>query len=86
MVVIRLARGGSHNRPFYNIVVADKHARRDGRFIEKIGFLNRLASANTESVRIDLARVDHWLSKGAQMTDTVAAEIKKYRISAAAAA
>ena len=86
MVVIRLARGGSHDRPFFNVVVADKLARRDGRFIEKLGFLNRLASANTEGVRIDLARVDYWLSKGAQMTDTVAALVKTYRKSAAAAA
>ena len=52
MVVIRLARGGSKHRPFFNIVVADKRVRRDGRFIERIGFYNPIAKGGEESLRM----------------------------------
>ena len=53
MVTIRLSRGGSKKRPFYNIVVADSRDRRDGRFIERIGFYNPVASGNSETLRIN---------------------------------
>jgi small subunit ribosomal protein S16 len=72
MVVIRLSRGGSKKNPFYNVVVADSRNRRDGRFIERVGFYNPLARANAETLRIDEARVQHWTSNGAQLSDTVA--------------
>jgi small subunit ribosomal protein S16 len=52
MVVIRLARGGSHNRPFFNIVVADKRNRRDGRFIERLGFHNPLVKEGVVGTNI----------------------------------
>jgi small subunit ribosomal protein S16 len=52
MVVIRFSRGGSKNRPFFNVVVADSRCRRDGRFIERIGFFNPVAKEGTEGVRI----------------------------------
>ena len=52
MVVIRLARGGAKKRPFYNVVVADSRNRRDGRFIERVGFYNPVAAANEEGLRI----------------------------------
>ncbi len=71
MVVIRLSRGGSKARPFYNIVVADKRNRRDGRFIERLGFYNPLASGQAEALRIAQDRLSHWLSVGAQPSDTV---------------
>ena len=71
MVVIRLARGGSKNRPFYSVVVADSRNRRDGRFIERVGFYNPVAAESEESVRFAADRVNHWVSKGAQMSDTV---------------
>jgi small subunit ribosomal protein S16 len=71
MVVIRLARGGSKKRPFYNIVVAPKQERRDGRFIERVGFYNPVASGNAESLRIALDRVAHWTGVGAQLSPTV---------------
>jgi small subunit ribosomal protein S16 len=71
MVVIRLARGGSKKRPFYNIVVAPKQERRDGRFIERVGFYNPVASGNAESLRISLDRIAHWTGVGAQMSPTV---------------
>jgi small subunit ribosomal protein S16 len=72
MVVIRLARGGSKKRPFYNIVVADSRERRDGRFIERVGFYNPLAQGQAEKLRVSLDRVTHWVGVGAQTSDTVA--------------
>jgi small subunit ribosomal protein S16 len=71
MVVIRLARGGAKARPFFNIVVADKRTRRDGRFIERIGFYNPIATANEESIRIAQDRLTYWRSVGAQASPTV---------------
>jgi small subunit ribosomal protein S16 len=71
-VKIRLARGGTKKRPYYRVVVADERAPRDGRFIEKVGTYNPLlASDNTERIKLDLERIQHWLSKGAQPTDRV---------------
>ena len=72
MVVIRLARGGSKKRPFYNIVVADSRNRRDGRFIERIGFYNPLATGSAESLRVDRERLAYWEGVGAQPSETVA--------------
>ena len=70
MVVIRLSRGGSKARPFYNIVVADKRVRRDGRFIERLGFYNPLAKDGEEGLRIAQDRLAYWLGVGAQASDT----------------
>jgi small subunit ribosomal protein S16 len=77
MVVIRLARGGSKNRPFYNIVVTDSRNRRDGRFIERLGFYNPVANDKEERVRVALDRVNHWVGVGAQLSDTVARLLKE---------
>ncbi|GAB4122454.1 MAG: 30S ribosomal protein S16 [Sideroxydans sp.] len=77
MVVIRLSRGGSKNRPFYNVVVADSRNRRDGRFIERIGFYNPLAAEGTEGLRIQLDRVAHWQERGAQLSEAVGRLVKK---------
>ena len=85
MVVIRLSRGGAKNRPFYNVVVADSRCRRDGRFIERIGFYNPVASEGTEALRLDQDRISYWTSNGAQMSDTVARLVKKSKPAAAAA-
>jgi small subunit ribosomal protein S16 len=71
MVVIRLARGGAKKRPFYNIVVADSRERRDGRFIERVGFYNPMASGAEQPLRIALDRVAHWTGHGAQPSPTV---------------
>ena len=71
MVVIRLARGGAKKRPFYNIVVAAKAERRDGRFIERVGFYNPMASGAEEPLRLALDRVAHWSGVGAQLSPTV---------------
>lgn len=83
MVVIRLSRGGSKKRPFYQVVVADSRKPRDGRFIEKIGFFNPLAKGQEEAVRLDLERVSHWVSKGAQLSDRVASLVKQKQKAAA---
>jgi small subunit ribosomal protein S16 len=71
MVVIRLARGGAKARPFFNIVVADKRTRRDGRFIERLGFYNPIATANEESIRVAQDRLVYWKGVGAQASPTV---------------
>ena len=71
MVVIRLARGGSKKRPFYNIVVAAKAERRDGRFIERVGFYNPMASGGEEPLRVAIDRVSYWAGVGAKLSPTV---------------
>ena len=86
MVVVRLARGGSKKRPFYNIVVAEQKNRRDGRFLERVGFYNPLASGNAETLRLSLDRVDAWVKTGAQASDAVnrlIVEAKKAAVPAA---
>jgi small subunit ribosomal protein S16 len=77
MVVIRLSRGGAKKRPFFNIVVADSRHRRDGRFIERIGFYNPIAGEGEEGLRIAMDRIEHWQHRGAQLSDTVAGLLKK---------
>ncbi|MEY4123056.1 MAG: hypothetical protein RLZZ457_1894 [Pseudomonadota bacterium] len=77
MVVIRLSRGGSKARPFFNIVVADKRVRRDGRFIERIGFYNPIAKGGEEGLRIAQDRLSHWTGVGAQCSPTVERLIKQ---------
>ena len=86
MVVIRLARGGAKKRPFYNMVVADSRYKRDGRFIERIGFYDPKAPEGRERLRIDRARLEHWKSKGAIPSDTVARLVRQFGAQQAAAA
>lgn len=77
-VKIRLARGGTRNKAFYRIVVADERAPRDGNFLEKVGTYDpTLPSDHAERVRINGERVTFWLSKGAQPTDRVALLLAK---------
>ena len=71
MVKIRLTRGGAKKRPFYHIIVTDQRAARDGRNIERLGYFNPIASGNEKRIELDTARVEHWIGKGAQMTDKV---------------
>lgn len=77
MVVIRLARGGAKKRPFYNIVAADSRNRRDGRFIERVGFYNPVASGSEKSLVINAERLAHWTQNGAQVSPTVARLVKQ---------
>ena len=73
MLKIRLARGGAKKRPYYSIVVADSHSARDGRFIEKVGSYNPLLPKDhAERLVVRGERIQEWLAKGAQPSDTVA--------------
>jgi small subunit ribosomal protein S16 len=77
MVTIRLSRGGSKKNPFYQIVVADIRAKRDGRYIERLGFFNPLARGGEVELRIDRERAQHWIERGAQPTDRVKQLLKQ---------
>ncbi|MDX5362763.1 MAG: 30S ribosomal protein S16 [Pseudazoarcus pumilus] len=77
MVVIRLARGGAKKRPFFNIVAADKRDRRDGRFIERVGYFNPVASEKEKGLVINAERLEHWVKNGAKVSDTVARLVKQ---------
>jgi small subunit ribosomal protein S16 len=82
--MIRLARGGAARRPFYHIVVTDRRNRRDGRYIERLGFFNPVAAGEETALEVDVERADYWLSQGAQMSGSVKRLLKQYRQSAAA--
>src|SRR6201996_4701629 len=72
MLVIRMARAGTKKRPVYHIVVADSHAPRDGRFIERLGYFNPLLPKDKpERLKLDLDKVKAWIAKGAQPSDRV---------------
>lgn len=77
MVKIRLARTGAKKRPFYHIVVADSRFACNGRYIERIGFFNPIATGGEERLRIDHERIAHWVSQGAQTSDRVSSLIKE---------
>jgi small subunit ribosomal protein S16 len=83
MVTIRLARGGSKKRPFYHVVVTDSRSARDGRFIERVGFFNPIATGGEERVRFDVERVEYWVGTGAQLSDRVASLLKQAKKAAA---
>ena len=85
MVSIRLTRGGAKKRPFYHIIVTDSRNRRDGRYIERLGFFNPVATGGEEKLRIDVDRVQHWIGQGAQPSDRVASLIKNYNVQQAKA-
>ena len=77
MVVIRLARGGAKKRPFYHIVVTDRRNKRDGRYIERLGYFNPAASGEAKRLELQLDRIQHWQSVGAQLSDRVASLLKE---------
>lgn len=84
MVTIRLARTGAKKRPFYHIVVADSRKPRDGKYIERLGFFNPIATGGEERLRLDQARVEHWITQGAQPSDRVAQLVREAAKAAAA--
>jgi small subunit ribosomal protein S16 len=79
MVTIRMSRGGAKKRPFYHIVVTDNRNKRDGRYIERIGLFNPIATGGEERLRIDTERADYWCSQGARLSERVAKLLKEYR-------
>ena len=84
MVTIRLSRAGAKKRPFYHLVVTDSRNRRDGRYIERVGYFNPVGKEHEENLRIDVERVDYWIGQGAQPSDRVASLLKTHRKAAAA--
>lgn len=83
MVSIRLSRAGAKKRPFYHLVVTDSRNRRDGRYIERVGFFNPVGTDSEENLRVDHERIDYWLSQGAKPSERVAALLKASRKAAA---
>lgn len=83
MVKIRLVRMGSNKKPFFRVVVADAQRKVNGRYLENVGWFDPKLDKNNLELKLD--RVDHWLSKGAQLTDSVAALVRKRRRQAPAA-
>ncbi len=79
MVTIRLSRGGAKKRPFFQVVVTDSRNRRDGRYIERLGFFNPIANERQERLRLDLERLDYWAGQGAQISDRVDSLVKEAR-------
>ena len=79
MLAIRLARGGSKKRPFYHVVATDSRNARDGRFIERLGFFNPIARGQEEELRLDIERIDYWVSQGGQVSDRVKSLIKQHK-------
>jgi len=84
MVKIRLTRGGAKKRPFYHIIVTDSRSARDGRNIERVGFYNPVAAGAEKRVELDIARVDHWVGNGAQLTEKVRKLYKEVKTAPAA--
>ena len=76
MVIIRLSRSGSKKRPYFNVVVADSKKRRDGRFIERVGFYNPGANQGSEALRLDTDRISYWQGHGALLSETVGRIVK----------
>lgn len=76
MVTIRLARAGTKKRPFYHIVVTDSRSKRDGRYLERVGFYNPIATGQDLEMNINRARFDYWTGQGARMSDRVAALVQ----------
>jgi len=83
MVVIRLARGGAKKRPFYHIVATDRRNKRDGRYIERLGYFNPAASGQAKRLELQVDRIEYWKSVGAQMSDRVASLMKEQAKAAA---
>ena len=78
MVVIRLSRGGAKKRPFYHLVVTDSRKRRDGSYIESIGYFNQVARGQEGRIHIDAEKLSQWQKVGAQLSDRVSALVKEF--------
>jgi small subunit ribosomal protein S16 len=86
MVTIRLTRRGARNQPYYHVVVTDHRKRQGGKSLELVGFFNPKARKAEPKVRLDLPRIEHWVSVGAQVSERVDQLVKAYRKQAVAAA
>jgi small subunit ribosomal protein S16 len=86
MVVIRLARAGTRGRPFYHVVVTDSRNKRDGRYIERVGFFNPIARGGEAELQLDPERIEQWVARGAQLSPRVRQLLRQQRAQGAAAA
>lgn len=86
MVTIRLTRRGAKNSPFYHIVVTDSRKRQGGKSLEMVGFFNPVARKGDTKLKLDLARIDHWVGQGAQQSERVRNLVSGYRKQADAVA
>lgn len=86
MVTIRLTRRGARNSPYYHVVVTDHRKRQGGKSLELVGFFNPVARKSEPKLRLDLPRIEYWLSKGAQQSERVSSLVKVYRKQAVPAA
>lgn len=86
MVVIRLSRGGAKKRPFYHMVVTDSRKRRDGSYIERIGYFNPVARGQEVRLHIETEKLAEWQKVGAQLSDRVSALIKEFNKNSESAA
>jgi small subunit ribosomal protein S16 len=84
MVTIRLTRRGATNQPFYHVVVTDSRKRQGGKNLEQVGYFNPIARKGEPKLKLDVARIDHWVSQGAQQSDRVKQLVKTYRAQATA--
>ncbi|WP_133128732.1 30S ribosomal protein S16 [Legionella nagasakiensis] len=78
MVVIRLSRAGAKKRPFYHVVVTDSRRRRDGNYIERIGYFNPVAKGQEIRLHLEIDKLKHWEKVGAQLSDRVKALAKEF--------
>ncbi|MBA2711645.1 MAG: 30S ribosomal protein S16 [Tatlockia sp.] len=83
MVVIRLSRAGAKKRPFYNMVVTDSRKRRDGGYIERIGYFNPVARGQEVRLHLEMDKLTHWKNIGAQLSDRVSSLVKEFEKTAA---
>lgn len=82
MVTIRMSRSGAKKRPYYTVVVTDSRSKRDGRCIERVGFFNPLAQGQEATLRLDMERIKHWISQGAQTSARVTQLIEQAQAAA----
>jgi small subunit ribosomal protein S16 len=86
MVTIRLTRRGAKNSPFYHVVVTDSRKRQGGLSLENVGFFNPVARKGETKLKLDLSRIEHWQSLGAQQSERVRSLVRDYRKQALASA
>jgi small subunit ribosomal protein S16 len=79
MVTIRLTRRGAKKQPFYHVVVTDSRARQGGMALEQVGYFNPIPAGKQQRLQLDLTRIDHWVSKGAKLSERVAELVSKHR-------
>lgn len=83
MVVIRLTRGGAKKRPFYHIVATDRRNRRDGRYLQRLGYFNPIAKGQELRLRMEREQIEKWLNEGAKLSQKVEELVKEWDKAAA---